>query len=157
MSTKKFSEALAKIPYSVAVVTVGLGGVENGLTVSWFSQVAFEPACLVFSISKTHYSTELLRDHGRFVLNLLSDKQTKVAAHFAKQSMLGEDKIDQFPTRPAKSDVPILSEALAYFDCQVIQTVEVGDHLVVVGRIETAEVLTAGKTLTSESGLRYRG
>jgi flavin reductase (DIM6/NTAB) family NADH-FMN oxidoreductase RutF len=157
MSDKKFSDALAKIPYSVSVVTVGLGGVENGLTVSWCSQVSFTPPMLMFSIAKTHYSTDLLKDHGRFVLNLLSSEQSKVAAHFAKQSMLGEDKIDQFPTRPAKSDVPILTEALAYFDCRVTETVEAGDHLIVLGAIEDAGVLNQGKTLTSDSGMRYRG
>lgn len=157
MSEKKFSDVLAKIPYSVSVVTVGVGGVENGLAVSWFSQVSFEPAQLAFSIAKTHYSTDLLKDHSAFVLNLLNEQQAPVAAHFAKQSVLGEDKIDKFPTKPAKSDVPILSEALAYFDCEVVATHEVGDHLLVVGEIKDAGVLSDGKTLTSESGMRYRG
>ncbi len=157
MSEQKFSDVLAKIPYSVSVVTVGVGGVENGLTVSWFSQVSFEPPMLMFSIAKTHYSTDLLKDHASFVLNLLSVDQKDVAAHFAKQSMLGEDKIDKFPTKPAKSDVPILADALAYFDCEVRELVEAGDHLLVLAEIADAGVLNAGDTLTSDSGMRYRG
>lgn len=157
MSDKKFSEELAKIPYSVSVVTVGVGGVENGLTVSWFSQVSFDPPMLMFAIAKTHYSTDLLKDHPSFVLNLLSAEQKDVAAHFAKQSMLGEDKIDRFPTKMAASDVPILAEALAYFDCEVRELVEAGDHLLVLAEIADAGVLNPGDTLTSDSGMRYRG
>ena len=156
MSDKKFSDVLAKIPYSVSVVTVGVGGVENGLAVSWFSQVSFEPPMLMFSIAKTHYSTDLLKDHPNFVLNLLSADQKDVAAHFAKQSMLGEDKIDKFPTKLAASDVPILTDALAYFDCQVREMVEAGDHLLVLAEISDAGLLKQGQTLTSDSGMRYR-
>lgn len=157
MSDKKFSDVLSKIPYSVSVVTVGVGGVENGLTVSWFSQISFEPPMLMFSIAKTHYSTDILKDHPTFVLNLLSADQKDVAAHFATQSMLGEDKIDKFPTKLAKSDVPILAEALAYFDCEVREQVEAGDHLLIVAEIVDGGVLNSGDTLTSDSGMRYRG
>jgi flavin reductase (DIM6/NTAB) family NADH-FMN oxidoreductase RutF len=157
MSTDKIKEALEQIQYHVAVVTVGVGGVENGLTASWFSQASFEPPQLVFSIAKTHYSTELLSDHACFVVNLLSDQQKDVATHFAKQSLLGEDKIDKFPTRPAQSEVPVLTDSLAYFDCQVTATFEAGDHLLVLGEIKDAEVLRQGTPLGSESGLRYRG
>ncbi len=157
MSDQMIKDALESICYNVSVVTVGVGGVENGLTVSWFSQVAFEPPMLMFAIAKTHYSTELLADHPNFVLNLLSAEQKDVAAHFAKQSMLGEDKITQFATRPAPSDVPLLSEALAYFDCRVSQLVEAGDHLVVLAAIEHAEVLRRGEPLTTAAGMRYRG
>lgn len=150
-----FADVFKKIPYPVAVVTVGLGGSENGLTVSWLSQISFEPPMLMFSIHRDHYSVEHLRSTPHFVVNLLGDEQGNVAAHFAKTSLVGKDKLSKFRTRPAKSEVPILSDAVAYFDCAVVETIPAGDHLLVLGRVEDAGILRDAAVLTSASGLRY--
>jgi flavin reductase (DIM6/NTAB) family NADH-FMN oxidoreductase RutF len=151
-----FEDVFRKIPYPVTVVTVGLGGAENGLAVSWLSQVSFEPPMLLFSIHRDHYSVEHLRSTPHFVVNLLGEEQQDVAAHFAKASMVGKDKLSKFKTRPAKSEVPILTDAVAYFDCAVAETIPAGDHLLVLGRVEDAGVLRNAAVLTSASGLRYR-
>ena len=156
MSEAPFADALSKISYAVSVVTVGAGGVENGLTISWLTQVSAKPPLLLFSIHKDHYSRERLDDHPHFVVNLLGEDQAKMAAHFAKASMVGADKIDEFATHAGANDVPILDEALAYFDCDVSAIHEVGDHLLVVGLVKEAHVQRQGAPLTSASGLRYR-
>lgn len=156
MSDARFADVLSKIPYAVSVVTVGAGGVENGLTISWLTQVSANPPLLLFSIHKDHYSRERLEDHPHFVVNLLAEDQAKVAAHFAQASMVGEDKIDEFATHSGASDVPILDEAIAYFDCDVQAMHEAGDHLLVLGLVKEAAVQHDAAPLTSASGLRYR-
>ena len=95
MSENQFSEVLEQFPYAVSVVTLGAGGLENGLTISWLSQVSAKPPMLVFSIHKDHYSRDRLADHPHFVVNLLAEDQKHLALHFAKASMIGEDKIDK--------------------------------------------------------------
>lgn len=157
MTEKKFKQALAKIPYSVSVVTVGVGGIENGLTVSWLSQVSFTPPLIMFSIDKQHYSTELLEGTPNFVVNLLGDDQVKVAGHFARQSMVGDDKIDAYPWKEAASGCAILTDALAYYDCEVVARHDVGDHWLVVGEVKDAGILREGTPLTSLTGPRYTG
>ncbi|MBW2699989.1 MAG: flavin reductase [Deltaproteobacteria bacterium] len=156
MSENQFSEVLEQIPYAVSVVTLGAGGLENGLTISWLSQISAKPPMLAFSIHKDHYSRDRLADHPHFVVNLLAEDQKDLAGHFAKASMVGEDKIDKFPTQPGRNEVPILSEALAYFDCDVHATHEVGDHVLIVGLIINAGKLRDAAPMTSASGLRYR-
>jgi flavin reductase (DIM6/NTAB) family NADH-FMN oxidoreductase RutF len=154
--TADCKDALCKIHYGVHVVTLGLGGVENGLTVSWLTQVSHEPPMLAFSIARTHYSRELLDDNPVFVVNILKDDQADVASHFAKASVEGEDKIARFPTRPADNEVPILTDSLAYLECEVDQQVEVGNHLLVIARVTGGQVLNEGEPLTTDSGMRYR-
>ena len=149
-------EALCKIHYGVNVVTLGLGGVENGLTVSWLTQVSHEPPMVAFSIAKTHYSRGVLDDNPVFVVNILKHDQMDVATHFAKASVEGEDKIDKFPTRPAANEAPILTDSLACLECEVDQRVEVGNHLLVIGKVTGGEILNDAEPLTSESGMRYR-
>jgi len=158
VSKKDFSNALSKIPYGVSVVTVGRGGtkVENGLTVSWLSQVSFEPPMLMIAVDKLHYSVDILRSTKNFCVNLLAIDQATLAGRFAKQATTANDKLADVPQRPADSGAAILVDAVAYFDCEVVSTVEAGDHMVVIGRIEDAAVLNDRDPLTSASGLRYR-
>ena len=158
MSKSDFNDVLAKIPYGVSVVTVGRGGTpaENGLTVSWLSQVAFEPPMLMIAVDKLHYSVDILRSTQNFCVNLLGEDQTVLAGRFAKQATTAEDKLADVPQRPADSGAAILTDAVAYFDCEVQSLVEAGDHLLVLGRIEDAALLKDRAPLTSASGLRYR-
>ena len=86
MSTDNIKQALESIPYGVSVVTVGQGGVENGLTVSWFSQVSFNPPMIMIAVDSKHYSIEFLHSTKNFTLNLLGEDQKDLAGHFAKAS-----------------------------------------------------------------------
>lgn len=158
MSINDFSDVLAKIPYGVSVVTMGRGGVkvENGLTVSWMSQVSFDPPMLMVAVDKLHYSLDLLRSTKNFCVNLLGEDQAALAGRFAKQATTGEDKLADVVQRVAESGAAILTEAVAYFDCEVTSMVETGDHMLVVGRVESAAVLKDRTPMTSASGLRYR-
>jgi Conserved protein/domain typically associated with flavoprotein oxygenases, DIM6/NTAB family len=156
MNKSDFSDVLAKIPYGVSVVTTGRGGVENGLTVSWMSQVSFDPPMLLVAVDKLHYSVDLFRSTKNFCVNLLGESQLPLAGHFAKQAIAGEDKLVHVAQRAADSGAAILTDSVAYFDCEVSSIVEAGDHLLVIGRIEDAEVLSGGAPLRSASGIRYR-
>lgn len=158
MTKRNFSEVLAKIPYGVSVVTMGRGGakVENGLTISWLSQVSFDPPMLMVAVDKLHYSVDLLRSTKNFCVNLLGEDQGALAGRFARQATTGDDKLAEVAQRPADSGAAILTDAIAYFDCEVSSMVEAGDHLLVIGTVEDAGVLGDGTPMTSASGLRYR-
>lgn len=158
MSESKFNDVLARIPYGVSVVTMGRGGakVENGLTISWLSQVSFEPPMLMVAVDKLHYSVDLLRSTKNFCVNLLAEDQMPLAGRFSRQANTAEDKLSDVAQRPAESGAAILTGAVAYFDCEVASMVEAGDHLLVIGKIEDAAVLSSRPVLTSASGLRYK-
>src|SRR5512147_2730583 len=105
MSKPDFSDVLAKIPYGVSVVTMGRGGakVENGLTISWMSQVSFKPVLIMVAVDKLHYSVDLLRSTKNFCVNLLGQDQAALAGRFAKQATTGDDKLAEVAQRPADS------------------------------------------------------
>lgn len=156
MSATKIDESLEKLPYPVTVVTVGRGKAENALTISWISQVSFDPPHLALAIDRVHYSEELLRGTGTFVVNLLRDDQRKLAGHFAREAMAGDDKLAAVETREAAGGAAILADALAWYDCEVVSIQPVGDHFLVIGRVVDAGTGPDGQPLTTSSGLRYR-
>ena len=148
--------ALESIPLPVTVVTVGRGGVENGLTVSWVSQASFEPPMVMFSMDQKHYSEELLRSTKTFVVNVLGEDHKKLAGQFAKQAMQGEDKFAGLKTSEAPSGGKILDDAISWLDCEVEAIHPAGDHLIVVGKVTDCAVKKDAPGLTTASGMHYR-
>ncbi|MEK7705261.1 MAG: flavin reductase family protein [Myxococcota bacterium] len=155
MTEPKFAQELVKLANVVSVVTVGRGGVENGLTVSWVTPVSFEPPQLLIALDKLHYSVEFLDSTKSFVVNLLAKGQQRIAAHFARQSFAGEEKLEKIATHEAPSGAAILSEAIAYYDCEVVGRVESGDHILFIGQIHDAGVLHDGEVLTTADWTSY--
>jgi flavin reductase (DIM6/NTAB) family NADH-FMN oxidoreductase RutF len=150
-----FAEVLRKVPLVVSVVTVGRGGAENGLTVSWVAPVSFDPPQFMIALDRHHYSVDFLQSTKNFAINILGEDQQRIAGHFARQSMQSEDKLKPVPTHEATTGAAILSDSLAYFDCELTALYEAGDHLLVIGAVVDAGVLHEGKALTSDAGIRY--
>ena len=155
MSNSDFDKVLRTFPTGISVVTVGRGGVENGLTVSWASPVSFDPPLFMIAVNRNHYSTEFLDSTKNFVINVLKKDQTGLAGHFAKPSFSDRDKLSGVATREAPSGAAILTDALAYFDCEVIDSHNYGDHTIYIGRVIDAGILGEGDPLTTLEGMRY--
>lgn len=156
MNQALFADVLRKVPLVVSVVTVGRGGVENGLTVSWVSPVSFDPPQFMIAVDRHHYSVDFLTSTKNFAVNVLRSDQVKLAGHFARQSMSDEEKLSDIATREATTGAAILTEAVAYFDCELAAIHETGDHLLVIGNVVDAGILREGDALiTTQTGLRY--
>lgn len=156
MADDPVTSALGKLQYTVGVACVGRGGVENGLTVGWMTQVSFEPPMVALAVDRVHYSEEFLRSTRSFVLNILPESGKRLATHFAREAFAGQDKLEAVASRPAGSGAAVLEDALAYLDCEVVSMHPAGDHVLVIGRVEEGGVLREGAPLTTASGLRYQ-
>ena len=156
MGASEIHAALESLPCPVTVVSVGRGGVDNALTVSWICPASFDPPMVALAIDKRHYSEELLRSTRTFVVNVLGEDQKKLAGHFALQAIAGEDKFKDLATREAAGGARILSDAVAWLDCEVEAIHPTGDHLLVVGKVLDGAVQREVAGLTNASGIRYR-
>ncbi|GDX85879.1 diguanylate cyclase [Methylococcaceae bacterium] len=108
----------------------------NAFTAAWVMQVSFSPLLLAFSINPKNRSYSMLRNSGVCAISVLKQNQIPLAQHFASSDV---DKMTGYQWQYATSSAPILSESSAYFDCKVTQTVESGDHVIIV-----CEVIDAG-------------
>ena len=153
-----FADVLRRFPMSVSVVTVGRGGAENGLTVSWAAPASFDPPRMLVVLDRLHYSLDFLRSTRNFALNVLGAGQERLAGHFARQAMSDEDKVRRVESREGVTGAAILAEAIAWFDCEVVDLQESGDHVLVIGEVVDAGVqgpADAKPLVTTETGLRY--
>jgi flavin reductase (DIM6/NTAB) family NADH-FMN oxidoreductase RutF len=156
MDSATFVEALRRYPLAVNVVTVGRGGSENALTVSWATPASFEPPMFLVALDRLHHSIDFVKSTKNFAVNVLAEGQERLAGQLARQAMQGERKLDGIATREGVTGAPILTEAVAFFDCELVQFVEAGDHYLLIGRVVDCGGLRDAKPLVGGASLRYQ-
>ncbi|MBL6985618.1 MAG: flavin reductase [Methylobacter sp.] len=137
--------ALVKqISHGVYVIGVGVGERQNAFTAAWVMQVSFDPLLLAISINPEHYSYQLLQESSVCTVNVLGQNQYALAEHFGR---FEKDKMAGFKWQQAETGAPVLSESLAYFDCQVSHYTDAGDHKIAVCKVLAAATLNPGLPL----------
>jgi flavin reductase (DIM6/NTAB) family NADH-FMN oxidoreductase RutF len=134
------------ISHGVYVVTVKTEDKVNGMTAAWVSQVSFKPLLVMVSIAPARFTHGLVKRSGYFAINALSDDQKDVAKHFGFKSGRKVDKLRDIPYFDAKNGSPVLSDALAFVECKLVDTFEAGDHTLFVGEAVDARLLNENKS-----------
>lgn len=143
--TEKLPELLKHINTGVYVIGVSNGEQHHAFTAAWVMQVSFNPLLLAISINPHNYSYKLLQAGGICSVNVLSQQQKAIAAHFGRNDLA--DKMAGFIWQQDCTGAPILADALAYFDCRVSHYADAGDHKIVICEVLSANKLSEGKTL----------
>ena len=135
------AELFRRLNAGVYVVGVADGGRRNAFTAAWLIQVSFDPLLLALSVNPGHASHPLLVGGGGFAVSVLSRDQLHLARHFGTRSARETDKLVGVAWRPGYTGAPILSEAMAYFECRLTQRIPAGDHEIVIARPIAGEIL----------------
>jgi flavin reductase (DIM6/NTAB) family NADH-FMN oxidoreductase RutF len=77
-------------------------------------------------------------------VNVLKRGQLELARRFGTRSGREEDKLAGIKSHPGRRGTPILDDALAYFDCEVMGRTRAGDHELVLGRVLDGKILDRG-------------
>jgi 3-hydroxy-9,10-secoandrosta-1,3,5(10)-triene-9,17-dione monooxygenase reductase component len=141
----------------VAVVTTLDDPGFRGAAVSSFAVVSLTPPLLLICLDREGRMSNLVPAAGVFAVSLLDRSQEFLADRFAGLAPLPDARFTGVPHRLAASGCPILTAALAWYDCRVHATHDGGDHLIIVG-VVTALGLgeDTDDPLLSYEG-RYRG
>jgi flavin reductase (DIM6/NTAB) family NADH-FMN oxidoreductase RutF len=125
--------AFGCFPTGVTVITTRQeDGTPRGFTANSFSSVSLDPPLLLVSIAKSAASLPVFEGAGHFAVNVLGDGQREVSALFAGRS---PEKFSRADWRAGKHGAPLIDGSLAWFECARHQTVEAGDHVILIGRV----------------------
>jgi flavin reductase (DIM6/NTAB) family NADH-FMN oxidoreductase RutF len=134
-----FRAVLGSFPTGVTVVTaVDHAGIPRGLTSNAICSASAEPPLLLVCIDKRSNTLPALLESGHFVVNFLAAGRGELATHFASRLA---DKFThvRWEPSPLAAGAPVLVEdTVAHAECVVTQTLDAGDHIVLLGRIEAA-------------------
>ena len=149
MSDSSMTALFQRLTQGLYVVGVAHGELRNAFTAAWVMQVSFDPLLLALSICPQHSSYRLLKQGEAFSVNVLKKGQLDLAKHFGQSG--GTDKLAGVDWAETPSGLPLLGEALAWFECRVMGEYPAGDHVLVTGQV------IGGKLLDSEAEpMQYR-
>jgi 3-hydroxy-9,10-secoandrosta-1,3,5(10)-triene-9,17-dione monooxygenase reductase component len=85
-----------------------------------------------------------MRRAGRFGVNVL-DRQDESFARRAARA--GADRFAEIDWEFGRSGVPLLIDALATLECEIVAEHPAGDHWIVVGRVDELHTRCVGEPL----------
>jgi flavin reductase (DIM6/NTAB) family NADH-FMN oxidoreductase RutF len=127
---------MSTFPSGVVVVTAfGDDGLPRGLTVSAFSAVSLSPPLVLVCVDKSSNTLPAVQRTQGFTANILAVGREPLARRMATKL---SDKFDALAWRRSDSGAggPILEEdAAAYVVCTLKETIEGGDHWILLGSV----------------------
>jgi len=133
--------ALGSFGTGVTVVsTLGMGGKRVGVTANSFSSVSLDPPIVLWSLNRHSPSLAAFDHCGRFVIHVLALDQVDHSRRFAGPQAEGAaDKFDGLTLQHTAHGLPLLQGCAAHFECRTEQRLDVGDHVLFIGRVEAFE------------------
>ncbi|MBI2549308.1 flavin reductase family protein [Candidatus Woesearchaeota archaeon] len=119
-------------------------------TVEWHMPCSFEPFHYAIALKKTTLSVTLIQQSNVFVVHFIPGSFSEHALFCGRHSGLHVDKFAHcgFTKKEAeKIDCPCIQEALAYLECEVLQSFNLGECVVFIGKVLKAVTLKEGKRL----------
>ena len=145
----ELDKALGRLSGGLYIITAEKGGVSSAMLASWVSQASAKPLGLSIAVAKDRAIESFMHVGDRFILNVLEEGNYQLLMrHFLKRFAPGADRFTGIKTYPAVNGSPILADALAYVECEVVSRMECHDHWIVystvdAGRVSKADGLTA--------------
>lgn len=111
------------------------------MTASSFCSVSLQPPLVLVCIEHLAETYMHVRERGRFGVSILKDGQEALSEFFADPER-NPDAARRLGIsyKQMKSGLPVLGDALANLDCQVVQAHIAGDHTIFVGEVKEVSV-----------------
>lgn len=133
MADLEFRRALGEFATGVAVITAqGQGDDLIGMTMSSFNSVSIEPPLVLFSVDRKANSLPAMLEAKGFAVNVLAREQEDISNRFARAL---SDKWSEVKRTVGHAEAPLITGALAHFECEPYADYDGGDHVIFVVRV----------------------
>ena len=150
-TARAFRDALGRFATGVTVVTCKSELGPLGITANSFASLSLDPPLVLWSPARASRRFQAFVDARHYAIHVLSKRQQDLCEHFATQ---GHD-FSGLTWSANTQDVPLFEDCLARFECRRHAIHDGGDHAIIVGHVEAAE-LSDGEPLLFAGG-RYGG
>ena len=127
----------------VLISTVNKRGVSNAAPFSFVMPASVEPPMIAFASDPEHHTISNIKEMGDFAVNIPSVDMLNQLWTCGEDFPKGVSEIRKAHLTEKKSKKiksPKVAETLAQFECKLETMYEVGDHIIVVGRVVDVEV-----------------
>jgi flavin reductase (DIM6/NTAB) family NADH-FMN oxidoreductase RutF len=144
------SDALRLLSNGVYVLTACLSDTIHAATVSWVSQVSFEPPLVMIALQRNSHLAHAVRKAHRFAVNILGADQQALAEQFFAHltAPVGTLALAGYPVRDGAGHCPLVTDALAWLECRLdAELPNPGDHNLLLGEVTGAGIRRPGNPI----------
>lgn len=106
----------------------------------WVSPCSTRPPRIMVAFPKEFEGAQIVERGGGFTVNLQAREDVAwMEAFFRGEQAIRDDRKGLFLR--SETGCPVLAESVAYFDCRLRQTIDLGDFTLAIGDVVAAEVL----------------
>jgi len=131
--TAAYRKALGCFGTGVTVVSTQWRGGDWGMTCNSFASVSLNPRLVLWSIQKTSSSFDAFIGADVFSVSVLAASQESTAMQFARGPM--SERFHGADTVRGDNGALRLRSCVAWFECKRHQTVDAGDHIILIGQV----------------------
>jgi len=137
LDARSFRDAIGKFATGVAFVTATPDGEPAGLIVNSLTSVSLEPPLISFCPSRSSLTWSRMRRARRFGVNVLGRQHQRFVT---RATPAGADRFAGLDWELGLRGVPLLTDALATLECEIIDERAAGDHWIVVGHVDNLHI-----------------
>jgi 3-hydroxy-9,10-secoandrosta-1,3,5(10)-triene-9,17-dione monooxygenase reductase component len=130
--SRAYREVLGRFATGVAFVTAAPGGEPAGLIVNSLTSVSLEPPLISFCPARSSLTWQRMRRAGHFAVNILGREHETFAE---RATPPGSERFAGLDWDAGPAGAPLLTDALAALECEIVAEHPAGDHWIVVGRV----------------------
>ncbi len=128
-----FREGFGRFATGVAVITSAGPGGHGGMTANALCSLSLEPLLALVCFENQARTLPLVREFGRFGVNVLAADQEDIARVFASK-LPESEKLDGVEHR-MEAGVPIIDGSIAWAACELRELIAGGDHTIGIGEV----------------------
>jgi flavin reductase (DIM6/NTAB) family NADH-FMN oxidoreductase RutF len=133
VARRAFRDVLGAFPTGVTVVTAAGPSGPAGLTTNAVASLSLDPPLIVVCFDNASRTLPVVREAGRFAVNVLRAGQEELAAVFASKRVQAEKF--EAACHSEQGGVPVLDDALAWLVCDLEELLPRGDHTMGIGAV----------------------
>jgi 3-hydroxy-9,10-secoandrosta-1,3,5(10)-triene-9,17-dione monooxygenase reductase component len=128
-----FREVFGRFATGVAVITGAGPAGSGGMTANAICSLSLDPLLALVCFENRARTLPIVRDAGRFGVNILGAAQEHLAGVFA--SKLPESEKLEGVEHHFEQGVPIISGSIAWAACELRELIAGGDHTIAIGEV----------------------
>lgn len=134
VSIDDFKAAMRALPAGISAISTGSGEQRAGMIVSSLTSISAEPPLVGFFAHRTSSVREPLLATGRFVANILGEDHGAIISSFLSAPQ-GPARFKAGQWVENAHGLPVLADAIASIECDIVCTQTLGTHDLIVGKI----------------------
>jgi len=145
VAPQRFRAVMGHFTTGVTVVTANSEAGPVGMTANAVCSLSLDPLLLLVCFDNGARTLRVVRETGRFGVNVLAGGQADLARLFASKTPERQKFADV--QHSVHDGIPVIEGTLAWVGCTLKEWIPGGDHTIGIGTVTAAEASHAGDPL----------